>query len=305
VNIDDAERTNQKALEKLDEGDFFGAQALFRKNAKKHPAHLTFNNLGVYYVSEGMELRDGRMRSADKLGLKYLKTADALASSLQNKLALGGYYFRQGDYETAMPYYRAADGLADSYEASNNLGACLYLVGDMVGARTCFDKAFDLCESSDDKATILTSYAFALLAADRVKCLDVLNTEKRSLSLYLPDEFVLLYLCGEFEAASVSVMRLIGEYALDPPVVAMAFDCLLRLEKKDEAWVALETVLENLESLGGGMQRELARIRRAYESPEVRSELIAEYRYYPPIITPSCHIGYQSHLKFQRIVTNT
>lgn len=305
MNIDDAERTNQKALEKLDEGDYYGAQALLRKNAKKHPDHLTFNNLGVYYVTEGMELRDGRMRSAEKLGLKYLKAAEGLESSLQNKMALGGYYFRQGDYETAMPYYRDADSLDDSYEASNNLGACLYLVGDMVGARTCFDKAFDLCESADDKATILTSYAFALLAADRVKCLEILNTEKRSLSLYLPDEFVLLYLSGEIEAASVCVMRLISEYAVDPPVVAMALDCLLRLERKDEARSVLETVLENLEGLGGGMQRELAQIRRAYESPEARSELIGEFRYFPPIITPSCYIGYQSHYKFQRMITNT
>jgi tetratricopeptide (TPR) repeat protein len=305
MNIDDAERMNQAALEKLDEGDFYGAQALFRKNAKKHLGHLTQNNLGVYYVSEGMELKDGRMRGASKLGLKFLKEAEAQAASLQNKMALGNYYFRQDDYEAAMPYYRAADGLGDSYEASNNLGACLYLTGDMIGARTCFDKAFDLCHGTDDKATILTSYAFAMLSADKIKCLGLLNSEKRSLSLYLPDEFVLLYLCGEIEAAAANVMRLIGEYAVDPVIIAMTFDCLLRLGKKDEARAVLELELENLEGFGVDMTTEADVIRRAYESSEVRAALIAEFKYRPPLLTPSCYIGFQSHYKFQHMITKT
>ena len=44
----EAAKLNAEALEILSQGNFIGAKRKFQINAKKHPGHQTFNNLGQY-----------------------------------------------------------------------------------------------------------------------------------------------------------------------------------------------------------------------------------------------------------------
>ena len=68
----DANVMNERALKCLIEGNFEEAQKLFFENAKKNPSHETYNNLGNFLIDEGLLCKNGRVRNAQKLGVKYL-----------------------------------------------------------------------------------------------------------------------------------------------------------------------------------------------------------------------------------------
>ena len=82
-----SESINNRALECLARQNWTEAQRLFFYNAKKFPSHKTYNNLGYYLISEGLECKNGKVRSAHKLGVKYLIKASMLATSVTNIIA--------------------------------------------------------------------------------------------------------------------------------------------------------------------------------------------------------------------------
>ena len=67
--------TNERALNLLSKENFIQAQKLFFKNAKSTQSHETYNNLGWYLYTEGLECKNGKVRNAEKLGLHYLLKA--------------------------------------------------------------------------------------------------------------------------------------------------------------------------------------------------------------------------------------
>lgn len=79
-----AQETNQRALALLEAQEFMGAQTLFFENARKNPCHQTYNNLGYYLLTEGLQCKNGQVRNADRLGYSYLCRAAQLETSSIN-----------------------------------------------------------------------------------------------------------------------------------------------------------------------------------------------------------------------------
>lgn len=77
-------KINEFALNALNNGDFLAAQENFYRNIKLNPCHETYNNLGFYLISEGLICKNGRYRSAFKLGEKYILKAAELKDSAAN-----------------------------------------------------------------------------------------------------------------------------------------------------------------------------------------------------------------------------
>ena len=99
---------NEKALSLLDEQRWSEAQALFFENAKKNPSHETYNNLGWYLISEGLTCKNGSVRNARKLGLKYLLKAFEMKKSSVNLCALAEanqYAIRGADKQKKQELY--------------------------------------------------------------------------------------------------------------------------------------------------------------------------------------------------------
>ena len=91
----EAAKLNAEALEILSQGNFIGAKRKFQINAKKHPGHQTFNNLGQYYFTEGLEMKNGKVRNADTLGIYQLKKAEKLQQTPLNLTNLGVAYYER------------------------------------------------------------------------------------------------------------------------------------------------------------------------------------------------------------------
>ena len=292
---------NDMALEALSDHAFVKAQDCFRLNAKQNPCLATYNNLGVFYIQENMELPDGRVRSAAKLGLKYLKKAEAYSQSQQNLMAIGDVYLSQKEYETAENYFRGACNLGNSYIAFNNLGASLYMQNKCKESLKYFEKAIDLCDHSDIKAEICVSYAYAMLEVDKKKCHKIITEIIGPNALSFPwqmfdaDEFVLLYLCDDLQSASKLCKALFKQNFIESFVLAMIFDCLFKVGKDDEAKECLNLKIKSLEGYDYDIRKEVNEANKAFASPDFRKILIAKYSSGTPIIRDCYYCGCKHH----------
>ena len=54
-------KINRSALDELSKHNWKIAQKMLFDNAKKHPCHETFNNLGYYLCTEGLECKNNKV----------------------------------------------------------------------------------------------------------------------------------------------------------------------------------------------------------------------------------------------------
>ena len=101
-------KENALALAKLSEGNELAAQALFRKNAKNSPCCLSLNNMGVYYSQYGMILKNGRIRSAKKIGLNYLLKASLYETDWRNCISTATALLESQNVELAYQFLSKA-----------------------------------------------------------------------------------------------------------------------------------------------------------------------------------------------------
>lgn len=87
-----AQEINENALNCLRSQRWKEAQEKFFENAKKNPSHETYNNLGYFLINEGIECKNGRVRNAQKLGVKYLSRAAEIRESQINLCAIAKAY---------------------------------------------------------------------------------------------------------------------------------------------------------------------------------------------------------------------
>jgi tetratricopeptide (TPR) repeat protein len=294
-NIVTIETINQIALDTLSKGNFYDAQEFFRKNAKESPCFISLNNLGVYYLTEGMELHNGKVCSADKLGLKYLKLAETYLQSHLNLMAIGNYYFRMKEYKTATEYFRRGCNLCNSYDNYYNLGVALYLQENYEEATINFEKALDLCNTSDE-IEICVSYAFSSLHRDKRKAYNILQQilEFQNNDMKM-DEFVLAYLCGDMQLARNLIKPMFDIYSVGISEMAMVFDCLFQLGKEAEAEEYLKYQIEILQGYSYNIKPKISSTKQIFDNFAYREKAISDFRYTPPLIAQCYFIGCKKH----------
>ena len=287
--------TNQDALSALCNGDIHKAQSLFRINAKESPCLYTYNNLGVFYLQEGMVLRNGKTRRAGKTGMDLLKRAEAFGNHGLNHAAIAREYLKTGSVENALFYYERACLSLRLYPVLNNYGVALYLANMFAKSSELFGEAVNCCNDADEKQGIIVSYAYSTLKIDKRKCHDIITRTVDSTALSSNmldvDKFIILYFCDDFVTASKMQKQLFDRYHVDCCTFAMIQDCLHRLAKADEAYECLIRHIELLNGYDYDIRKEVASAKRAYASCDYRRKLISEYACCPSIIE-QCYYCY-------------
>ena len=231
----DFEMLNQSALAALSNNEIYQAQTLLRKNAKEQPCFATFNNLGVFYVFEGLFSSDDKRRNAKKLGVNYLKKAETHKEHNLTFLALGWVQFEVEDYTEASRYFRQACLIKPDYATSYNLAVSLYKMSMYQEALEWFKKALNSCDSSVYTETYVM-YLFSLLHIDKSKCREALTQLLDDDTIYMEsDKFILAYLCDDMRAAERQIKPMLKHWSIEIDEMAMVFDCLFKLNKEEKA----------------------------------------------------------------------
>ena len=238
-----------------------------------------------------MELQNGKVRSARKLGLKYLKMAERNAQSEHNLMGIGDTYFDLGDYKIASDYFRRACMIRNSYFNLNNFGLSLYMQNEYKDASKCFKKALDYCNDLDYadiypvKSVILSAYAFSMLKFDirktRALSVKLIHSDVCHIDI---DEFALAYLCGDYQLAYSFIKNLFDSWSLDISTMAMVFDCLFKLRKNYEAKEYLRLQIESLHGYVYDISKEINNVNKAFADSKYREKVISDFRYIPQIL---------------------
>lgn len=300
--LDLSEKINETALQMLIDYKLTEAQDIFRQNVKKNPCFITLNNLGAFYICEGIIQSNGRSRNANKLGLRYLKKAEAYKKSELNILAIANAYFKMKQYKQACKYFEQACKINKNYATLNNNGVTLYMQGEYREASEYFHMALDCCDNTHYsdiypiKSTIYSSYAFSVLQYDKTRCLDILYQILDSNIVDIEiDEFVLAYFCNHLKLAKDICKGLLNNWNIEYSIMAMIFDCLIKQENYNEAKEYLVNAINKLKGFEYDTEKEINRINKAYFSKNYRDKAIMGYRFVPPIIEQCFYYGCKIH----------
>ncbi len=286
---------NEKALYLINK-DMYEAQRILKMNAKQYPCLLTFNNIGYFYFREGIQFKNGKTRNATKLGGEYLLKAQSYSISEINQRAISNMYYYKKDFQTAESYYNQAYKINNNYINLNNICSCLYMQDKYKEAAENYEKVLMLCNDTVDMADIYSSYAFTLLKIDKKKTRNFLNKVLKSdIDHILVDVFVLAYFCDDFLLANKLLKPMQKNWSCNCNVMAMAFDCLLRLNQADEAKEYLLSETEILKDQSYDNKKEIVCLEKAFSSEEYRKHLISNYRFMPLLIETCCYYGCEIH----------
>lgn len=299
---------NQAALEALSRGNFSKAQELFFENAKKNPCHGTYNNLGYYLCTEGLECRNGKVRNADLLGMRYLLKAKRLCKTFINlsniataiHLRLGGELkdsVNPNDIYSLQHAYvclKEAVLLHSSDETEYNILRFLYLLdNDTTAIINSLERLITKIPCQDS----INFYLYLLCKASCFeKCLRVLEEYR-----YLLDEMDLLTyfcLCGKYEeGANLYDDNICSKFYFGEEHSAMMLECLVRSEHKKQAAFFIDFVKKQEASLGYPSKKKWIN-----EIPNDQVKLlqytntvISSYRYIPQYRMPCGYFGCKEH----------
>ena len=296
---------NDCALKLLSKGSFAQAQKLLFENAKSNPSHETYNNLGWYLFTEGLECKNGKVRNAEKLGMFYLSKAEKIKYTSVNLGNMASAMERQRDYiycqtgvdhsdlcRSAYRYMDQAVKLKYSNEAEYDRLRFLYLCDSrnpevLSGLKKLSAKFAD--------ADCIEFLLHVLCIHARFQeCLELIPQYQDHL-----DEMCLMSvycLCGEFEKGADLCDRIYEKFVLTPDDTAMLADCLISSGQSEKAMKLKHALKEDVPTENKKAAREICcRIDRIFESSEYRAKLIQGYQFRPPFMALCGYFGCKLH----------
>lgn len=280
----DCQKSNELAMNALQHGDFKIAQELFRQNCKKFPGVQTYNNLGIFYYENGMELSSGKIRSAHTVGKRYL-----LKSCLMQKTPivlsnLGRIeYEYEKDFVRAFKYYDCLYELERNQDVVYNRSVALYQLNEY---QEVVDSLISGIESDPEYATL---YLFALLQIGRMSLKEILIHPILPFGQVDTDLMILLYFSlGMYERVTELSENLLSEFTPNEVLGSILIESFLKCGK------SIEQISEIVCNRTDG-----------YVETKVRSLLNGDIRkkyieqadsYFYPVIRPTCgYFGCQIH----------
>lgn len=265
------EYTN-KALDLMEKEKWYEAQTVLREAVEKEPCCESYNNLGVFYIDNGIQYKKGDSKEAADLGYKYLKMAEYCDLNYKNLIALAEYNYHYGNVDDSCKLYKKASELDRNYLVYNNLACGCYKLGGYIKAAMYFDKALKIAHKNIDDIKISCCYALLKCQEDYTHILDTISNEGWTVL----DRFILYYFNGDIEKAYEFTDSIIAEWEFNLPVLAMLYECL---EQNNVA------KLNKFDS----------EILKLVSNNERRKEIIKDYNYMPVMLWQCKYIGCDRH----------
>ena len=222
---------NQVALSELEKGNEAKALRILRKNAKSYPSECTLNNLGVYYCQYGMLLENGDIRSALKVGLRYLLKA----AKYNNHMCFSNIataWMELGENKSAYDCFSKAYEISGDIIAQYNMCVCLFRMKQYKQAIEFLRPLTDsFCTKSiinqgGQSPDILLAYSH-FYCGNINSCMEIVRKQIES-NQYVSrhDIFHLLFLCGKYKEALCECKRLFDEWFPTLYLIAMVAECV-------------------------------------------------------------------------------
>ncbi|MBR2650835.1 MAG: hypothetical protein IKD45_04170 [Clostridia bacterium] len=285
---------NKEAMEALEKGDFYGAQCLFRKAVEEAPTYQAYNNLGNFYISEGVCISNERGKSGARAGkqmlrksIKIKKTPTAL-----NNLAMAEY--KANNYSKALGHW------LDSYELSCN-PSVLYNVAVIYFLTEEYRKCADICEKIIDVIPLAKSLlTFAVCMYDKAFIKDTIADEARTMDFSEPIDKLYIYYFTEQYSEVISAHGELYSLGMTLPNddLPMLLDSYIKCGIREEGINAINAqYLDHDTSAYSAYYSRIKRnISKMARKPYFLKRALRKLKYYPEIIDDECgYFGCELH----------
>lgn len=292
---------NINALNLLENQEWSKAQKLFFYNVKINPSYQTYNNLGFYLVSEGIQCKNGKTRNATKQGIKYIvKSMELKATSINLFSMVKAIDYQLRDctadkktfYKCACDYLEKALKLKYSDILQYNYLRFLYLLDP--NSKGIVDEVRSLVNNLVSVETVslyLEILRIYSLKQEGIRCIEKYNDILDEADLLISYAKFGLYEKGYEVCDSVMAM-----YSMDQFIASAVIECCLNtlnFEKAKEYSEQIKEIISNEK------QSKKTKIIRAFEkiitSKDERTRILSNYSLVPPIIDSCCYFGCPIH----------
>ena len=225
------QKTNALAMEELSKGNELAAQILLRKNVNKKPCCLSLNNMGVYYIQYGVTLKNGRIKSAKKMGLKYLLRASLCEMDWRNCASTATALLEHGNLECAYQLLSQALLLKWDCKILYNIGACLYRLEKYQEAVSVFETLSkeefvdQIVQNNGQHPLLVLAYCQIKLHNEQECIRHIQRFRKAHKTADRLDVFYIRYMCGLYEEALSEYFELLQEWYATKAVLALVGEC--------------------------------------------------------------------------------
>lgn len=266
----------------LDKGNLFAAQQLFRNEVKTNPCHHTLNNLGVFYLYEGLMLSEYKRRNANFLGLCYLNKALKKQCTYQNCFGLGVGNFAINNFHEAEQHFKKAFQTKNSCSSLYNLGVTQISQGKYADASYTLNKCIKLFSENNEMETF-AAYLYSLSFWNKDLCVNYLrNIDDSCVFSSEMDLFAIAYLCDEYDLAADLCKVMFARWRVDFGVMAMVLNLFLKSGNRKAAESYLAMQVERLKEFR--QYSEMKRTYQLYNDEIYRQSIVSEYRVKFPIV---------------------
>ena len=291
-----AKSINMQAIDALIKGNNLEAQKYFFENAKNNPSHETYNNLGYYLCSQGLQYVNGNFRNAYKLGMQYLKKASNYKNTIVNFLAIAtsiNINLKGHPYDSKFMdlYKEAYTALSEALKIcySDNIEYnCLiyqYLIDrkdiNILYRLENLIRTYKNSESICFYLYLLCEHSFY------EECLRYIDKYRDFIDY--SDCIMLYYFCGKYEEVERIFNIVIKEYLFNEIELSVIIESLFILNHNDKIKL-LQNLVEQIESYTSNRNIENVFISQLY-----RKSKIKQFLYMPAYIVPCCFFGCKNH----------
>lgn len=287
---------NKQALCFLSNQDWTQAQNLFFENARKHPSYQTYNNLGYYLISEGLECKNGKVRNALKLGMNYLKKSANIKNTSINCFAMiqaTEYLLRNKKANKDEACKCICESLKQrlsleySHEIHYNYLRFLY-----IGLSNDDEILYEIRKLVKDNAFEESVSLYFELARRKglvEEAFEIISSFPQHLDEL---DFLMFYTKFEmYEKGYALCEKIFDFYSLDEFIVSAMIQCCVSVGDFDSAQKYSTEFLNNV------FWRKESRsyFEKIISSTNGRKQMISEYKHIPPAITQCSYFGCPHH----------
>lgn len=290
---------NKKALNSLLEQNWEEAQKLFFENAKRNPSHETYNNLGNYLIEEGLICKNGYVRNAQKLGLKYLLKAAELKESSTNLCAISKAYNcelqtatktqRYKLYKQTLDCLKRALTIKYSDEIQYNYIRILCLID--VNQESLLEKSRSLVANYVCQESVLLYFELLRvhsLLDEGLRCIEKYRQ-------YLTEIDLLMFFVkfGLYEKAYCLCDTVCKEFSIDKYIASAIIECCIHTQHFDEAMSYAQYIQEIEDDIECPTENKWYKkiFINMDSSDNKRQKLINDYLAIPPFVETCCYYG--------------
>ena len=278
---------NQIVFRAIAVGELYKAQKLLQKAALQDPCGVSYQNLGVFYAKEGLQLRSGRGRRADHLARHWLEKALQINDTKGIRWALGYLALRQKQPLAALAQFQSAYMLfPEDWNSAYHCAVCccrLHRDAEMLQ----WSRRMQPLADEEWREDSLEMYACALyLSGGDSSELRTLLQPDGGLSSWA--RFVLLVQLHD--PAAVSLAESVWKhYALGLEEMAMLFVVIRPELAREYYFVERERLVEQDNSTA---RKELKLLDTLFYDPAYRQSYLDQWRPSFPALWTDCYVDW-------------